>query len=134
MTWLMFGPPAYCKILRSSFGIIGEMYMVVEPQTAVTMEAFQSLSRHAKLLICYALTGDLEQIPIMTRDRDADELVDHGWLVEKTSRTIGVKNFSFPDKVLDDLLALREQILSQFTEEDLERYKQSKRAYYPWLW
>jgi len=108
--------------------------MVVEPQTAVTMEAFQGLSRQTKLLICYALTGDLEQLPIMTRDRDADELVDRGWLEEKASRTIGVKNFSFPDKVLDDLLGFREQILSQFTEEDLERYKQSKRAYYPWLW
>lgn len=98
------------------------------------MEAFQGLSRQTKLLICYALAGDLEQLPIMSRDRDADELVDRGWLEEKTSRTIGVKNFSFPDKVLDDLLGFREQILSQFTEEDLERYKQSKRAYYPWLW
>ncbi|MBZ0186205.1 MAG: hypothetical protein K8F91_08095 [Candidatus Obscuribacterales bacterium] len=108
--------------------------MVVGEEVSVRFEEFQKLSRGSQLLICYALHNELEELPMMGRDRDYVELLEYDWLEEKHSKIRGVRNFAFRDKVFDDLIAIKDRILDEYSEQDLDHYRESKRAYYPWLW
>lgn len=85
-------------------------------------------------MLCYVLYYGLEEIQLMARDPDYKELVNAGWFKEKFSPTKGVKNFEIPDKLYDDLDKISDEVLSSFSLSDLDKYKHSKRASYPWLW
>ena len=70
----------------------------------------------------------------MVRDPDYKELVALGWLKEKVSTIHGVKVFEIPDQFFGDINKISDQALGAFSLADLENYKLSKRASYPWLW
>lgn len=108
--------------------------MATDSVTPVTIDNFNKLSKGAKLLLCYIRYYGLDEMQLMVRDPDYKELVDLGWIVEKYSAINGVKNFEIPDKLYEDMIKIEDSILAFFSLEDLEKYKKSKRAYYPWLW
>lgn len=108
--------------------------MATESKTPVSINDYNGLSRGSKLLLCYALYYGLDEIQLMMRDPDYPELAKLGWFEEKPSMIHGVKKFEIPDKLFDDLEKISDEVLSVFSVSDLEKYKKSKRASYPWLW
>lgn len=108
--------------------------MTTESATSVSIKEFNQLSKGAKLLLCYILYYGLEEIQMMVRDPDYKELASLGWLSEKPSTIHGVKVFEIPDQVFGGISKISDQALGSFSLTDLENYKLSKRASYPWLW
>jgi len=108
--------------------------MTTESATGVSINEFNKLSKGSKLLLCYILYYGLSEIQLMVRDPDYKELVKLGWFKEKPSSVSAVKVFEIPDQLFDGISKLADEALSIFSLTDLEDYKLSKRASYPWLW
>ena len=102
--------------------------------TAATLVDYGDLPRGAQLLLAYSLYNDLDVIPLMKKDPDGKALVSGGWLEEKPCKILGVSNFEFSEPAFKRLMEISDHILKSVSEEELEHYKDRKKATYPWLW
>ena len=101
--------------------------------TTTTLD-FGQLPRGAQLLLAYIVYDRLDEVQLLKSDPDGLALLDGGWIKERPCRIFGVTAYQLSNEGMDKLDKIEDRVLSSVSEDELESYKDKKKAIYPWLW
>jgi hypothetical protein len=102
--------------------------------SASIFASYYALPEQTRLLVAHCLDRDRNRLSLLNGDRDADALVNMGWLTPLVCPTKGLKEYAFKPAVWAQLSNRKNAILNRDVRENLDCYRQRKSAGYPWRW
>ncbi len=103
-------------------------------QPAVRSTDIASMPRQSLLLLAHCLERNDPDLEIAVGDPDADNMMSKGWFIEIPCMTTGMVCCRFRPHIWYQLNSYRNKVFNMVSSTEIENYRKTKSANYPWVW